>query len=96
MQAVIEKKRREAHASGRALLVKFTASWCAPCKAIAPKVAAATAGPTAPVLLEIDVDKCTDDVRVSSVPTLRLYRVGSTAPLVHVGAGGIDAWLKAM
>lgn len=90
----IERHRATAHAAGRALLVTFGASWCTPCRAIAPALAAATRAPPAPVLLEVDVDRCQDDVGVCSVPTLKLYRVGVAAPVMHVGASGLDEWMR--
>lgn len=91
---LIDAARAKAHAEGRALLVQFGASWCASCKAVAPKVAAATRAPAAPVLVDVDVDRCMDDVGVSSVPTLRLFCVGNDdRPVTHVGPSGVDSWL---
>ena len=98
---LVERQRVRAHAAGRSLLVQYTASWCAPCHAIASKVVAATTAAAAssrpaPVLMEVDVDQCADDVGVSSVPTLRLYPVdGGGPPFTHVGTTGVDAWLRA-
>ena len=61
-------------------IVQFTASWCGPCKVIAPaflKMSDATEGVA---FLKVDVDECSDvagDYSVTSIPHFVALRSGS-------------------
>jgi thioredoxin 1 len=67
------------------LLVKFTAPWCAPCKAIEPHLARLEQQPDTPPLLRVDVEAAPDLAArygVRAMPTLMLLRDGE--PLATV------------
>ena len=71
------------------VLLDFTASWCGPCKAIAPlldQVQAERGAAIAVYKLDIDENAQTpDQFGVQSIPTLLLFRDGKLVNR-HVGA----------
>jgi thiol-disulfide isomerase/thioredoxin len=66
--------------SGSAVIVQFTASWCNPCKQIAPVFADLSAQYSASSgisFLKLDVDECESSAAgVSSMPTFKFYKGG--------------------
>ena len=95
---MLEARLAEAAATGRPLLVSFTAS-CGPtpCRQALAAVDAFVAGrgADAPLRLDIDIDRCAQDVGVSAVPTFRWHRpgAGAGAATEHVGLAGLREWL---
>ena len=83
--------------SGRTLLVNYTASWCGPCRAIAPHVE--TLRPQYPNVFfcKVDIDENQESAQrngVSAVPTFHLYRGGSRVGEVRgANLGGIQSML---
>lgn len=72
------------------VLVDFTATWCGPCKALAPvveKVADEFAGKYKVVKVDIDeASQTAQKYTVRSVPTLMVFKSGEKTTQ-HVGAG---------
>jgi thioredoxin 1 len=75
--------------SDKPVLVDFTASWCGPCRMIAPiieEMASEYAGKA--VIAKVDVDECPNisiNFGIRSVPTLMIFKGGK--PVDHmVGA----------
>lgn len=77
-------------------MVDFTATWCGPCRAIAPLFERLASEHTAvAVFVKVDVDDAADVARecsVSSMPTFHFYRSGS---LVHQIRGADPTQLTA-
>jgi len=78
----------EVVASNSAVLIQFTASWCGPCKMVAPKLEELSRQVPGVVFFKVDIDEnaeASDAMRVESVPTFLLYKDGKVVAQV-VGA----------
>ena len=83
------------------LFVKFTASWCGPCKKVKPTIDTFLKSATAKKIqyLEIDIDNSIDvyaflksKKMVNGVPTLMFYNMANKefAPTMSVSTGSVD------
>jgi thioredoxin 1 len=73
---------KELTASGP-VVVDFFATWCGPCKAIAPKVGEFSETYTNVRFLQVDVDKqqqIARDLGVTAMPTFILFKNGKELP----------------
>eukprot|EP00038_Savillea_parva_P024929 m.45542 g.45542 ORF g.45542 m.45542 type:complete len:200 (-) comp6662_c0_seq1:75-674(-) len=62
---------------GTAVVAKFTAGWCAPCKRIAPVFEELAAAHATATFVEVDVDAAEDVAKgagAASLPTFQVYR----------------------
>ena len=79
------------------VLVDFTATWCGPCKMVAPivdKIAEEFAGKYKVAKLDIDdAPKVTQRFGVRSVPTVLVFKGGSKAGQ-HVGVTNKETLIK--
>ena len=77
---VTEQNFNEMIATGKPVMVDFGATWCGPCKALAPRIeeiAAEYEGRA--IVATADVDECSDlaaQFRIRNVPTVLFFKGG--------------------
>ncbi|EFX83063.1 hypothetical protein DAPPUDRAFT_230730 [Daphnia pulex] len=67
-------------AGGKLVVVDFYATWCGPCKMIAPKIEAMSKELPNVVFVKVDVDECEDvasDYNISCMPTFLYLKNGA-------------------
>ena len=82
---VTEQNFNEMIASGKPVMVDFGATWCGPCKALAPRIEELEKEYEGRVMIgTADVDECSDlaaKIRIRNVPTVLFFKGGSDQPV---------------
>jgi thioredoxin 1 len=82
---VTEQNFNEMIASGKPVMVDFGATWCGPCKALAPRIEELEKEYEGRVMIgTADVDECSDlaaKFRIRNVPTVLFFKAGSDQPV---------------
>ena len=72
-------------ASGKPVMIDFGATWCGPCKALAPRIEEIEKEYEGRAMIgTADVDECSDlaaKFRIRNVPTVLFFKAGSDAPV---------------
>ena len=80
---VTESNFNEMIASGKPVMVDFGATWCGPCKALAPRIEELEKEGRV-MIGTADVDECSDlaaKFRIRNVPTVLFFKGGSDQPV---------------
>ncbi|KAM4808617.1 thioredoxin-like [Rhinophrynus dorsalis] len=89
-----EFKKVLAEAGGKLVVVDFTATWCGPCKMIAPFFASLSDKYTDVVFIKVDVDDAQDvasHCEIKCMPTFHFYKNGDK---IHEFSGANQASLE--
>ena len=82
---VTESNFNEMIASGKPVMVDFGATWCGPCKALAPRIEDLEKEYEGRAVIgTADVDECSDlaaQFRIRNVPTVLFFKGGSDQPV---------------
>ena len=82
---VTEQNFNEMIASGKPVMVDFGATWCGPCKALAPRIEEIEKEYEGKAMIgTADVDECSDlaaKFRIRNVPTVLFFKGGSDQPV---------------
>ena len=93
-------KLEEAKKAKRLTVVDFTASWCGPCKRVAPQYAAMSLKYGDVAFLKVDVDKASDVAKGAAVrcmPTFQFFKDGEKVDAMEgADAGKIESILLAL
>ncbi|KAG0255272.1 hypothetical protein DFQ27_006330 [Actinomortierella ambigua] len=93
-----ELKSQFAAAGSRLVVVDFHATWCGPCKHLAPILEGLERKHSTTVFLKVDVDEardCASEYTVSAMPTIVFVKGGSeVGRVVGADAGKIQALIK--
>ncbi|XP_037091936.1 thioredoxin-2-like [Pollicipes pollicipes] len=79
VQSTDEFKSKLKEAANKLVVVDFYATWCGPCKMIAPKIAAMAKEHTDVVFLKVDVEELDDlaaDYEINCMPTFIFIKQG--------------------
>lgn len=94
--SLAELQQAFAEAGSKAVLVDFYATWCGPCKAIAPMLQQLAENTPSMVVLKVDVDKAEDIAQkydIQAMPTFKVFKNGQE---VDMAVGGNPANVEAL
>lgn len=80
VESLDEFKAKLAEAGDKLVVVDFFATWCGPCKMIAPKLEAMAQKLSNVVFIKVDVDEAEDvaaEYAISAMPTFKFFKNGS-------------------
>ena len=82
---VTEENFNQMIASGKPVMIDFGATWCGPCKALAPRIEEIEKEYEGRAMIgTADVDECSDlaaKFRIRNVPTVLFFKGGSDQPV---------------
>lgn len=82
---ITEENFNQIIASGKPVMIDFGATWCGPCKALAPRIEEIEKEYEGRAVIgTADVDECSDlaaKFRIRNVPTVLFFKAGSDAPV---------------
>ena len=95
----LEAAAKKSAISGKPVLVKFEADWCAPCKQLSKEFEkpAFEEISESVILVRIDIDRqsdVADDYDVESIPHVMLIDGNKEIVAEKIGFDGIDKWLS--
>ena len=79
VQEINDKGAYDAKKASGKLVVDYHATWCGPCKVIAPKIEALAQEYSDIAFIKVDVDKGSDiaqEEKISAMPTFRFFNNG--------------------
>lgn len=84
--------------SGKSIAIDYFATWCGPCKMIAPKMEMFSTQFPSVTFLKVDVDSAQEIAKfaeIKAMPTLHFYKNGSkVADVVGADLGKIEKAIK--
>merc|ERR1719197_334606 len=81
-------------AEEKLVVIDFTATWCPPCRMIAPKFEAIANETPDAIFVKIDVDEASElaeECKISAMPTFQFYKGGAK---VHEFSGASEAMIR--
>ena len=89
VESLDDFKAKLSEAGDKLIVVDFFATWCGPCKMIAPKMAAMADTYADVMFLKVDVDEAEDiaaEYGISAMPTFKFFKGGNPLGEDVVGA----------
>ena len=84
--------------SDKLVVVDFYATWCGPCRFVAPKIEEFSTKYTNVVFIKVDVDQLASvaaECEISAMPTFQLFKAGKkVAEVIGADANKIEAAIK--
>jgi len=94
LNAELEK----ANSSGQGLVLYFTATWCGPCRAIAPVAERLGNQSQTVTVLKIDIDQCMDHPMVKTISSVPHFKAMKGGQLIKefsgASASGLESLIK--
>jgi len=81
-------------AAGKMIVIDFSATWCGPCKAIAPVLNELAAQYTELEFLKVDVDKCPQTARIYNITAMPTFVFEKDGKTIETLKGANPAALK--